>query len=105
MPSGNYWNTMRHFMNFFKHLFSIFILVGVIIYNYGLTQNGGYEEAFRNPLFVIILCCLGILVSLFWLSVEIAKILFRNNEKILSRLNGDFWTIILGPVKDQSHSD
>lgn len=96
---------MRHLIIFFKHLFSIFILVCVIIYNYGLTQNGGYEEAFRNPLFVIILCCLGILVSIFWLSVEIAKILFRKNEKVLNRLNGDFWTIILGPVKTESHPD
>ena len=70
-------------------------------YNYHLTQTGRYEEAFRDPLLMIIACFGGMLFSLFWIVVELLKTIFSNNAKAMERLNGDFWTVILGPVKKE----
>lgn len=90
-------------MNFrlLKHLLLLIILMGVIWLNYQTLQSGGYEESYRNPLFAIILCFLGMLNSLFWLTVEFLKMFFADNVQVMARLNGDFWTVLFGPVKEE----
>ena len=88
-------------MNFrlLKHLLLFIILMSVIWLNYQTLQSGSYEESLRNPLLAIILCFLGILNSLFWITVEVLKIFFADNVQVMARLNGDFWTVLFGPIK------
>lgn len=88
-------------ITFFKHLFFIVVLVVVARYNYNLILTGRYEEAFRDPLWAIVICCGGIVFSLFWMCIEILKVIFAKNNKVMERLNGDFWTVLLGPVKEE----
>ena len=86
-------------LNLVKLIVIFILMLGLAWFNYDIMQSGRAEEAWRNPFLMLILCGMGMLVSVFWMIVELLKLPFSDNPEVMARLNGDFWTVILGPVK------
>ena len=83
----------------FKNLLVLIAMLALIWWNYELMQSGQADVALRNPFLMIIVCIGGTVYALFWIVVELLKRVYAHNPKVMSRLNGDFWTVLLGPIK------